>query len=74
MKDMERIRATRQITEYPETRIVTATDYDDLELLKTGAEPDVLKANLLSIVRSPSSEPARLRSIATDFDHPHLLD
>jgi len=56
MKDMERIRATRQITAYPGTRIVTATDYDDLELLTAGAEPDVLKANLLSMVRSSRSE------------------
>ena len=75
MKDMDGIAATGQIiTAFPETRMVTPTDYYDLELLKTGAEPDVLKANLLSVVRSPSSEPARLRSIATDFNHPHLLD
>ena len=54
MKDMERIRATRQITAYPETRIVTATDYDDLELLKAGAEAGassyVTKEDLLSVV------------------------
>ena len=71
MKDMERIRATRQITAYPETRIVTATDYDDLELLNAGDEPDLLKANLLS---PHSLKPEHLRRIATDFNHPHLLD
>jgi len=55
MKDMEQIAATRQIiTAYSETRIVTATDYDDLELLKAGAEAGAssyaTKEDLLSVL------------------------